>query len=83
MNKEAQPDLKKMKESISKEVAGKTWRERVNEVTSIEELNRIIFTEAHRCFSDGQYDMAIKLGATRKKWITMEDDKVRDSHWYL
>lgn len=83
MNKETEPNIDKMNESVNKVVAGKTWEERVNDVTTIEELNRIVFTESHRCFSDGQYDTAVQLGAKTKIWHTMEDDRVRDSHWYL
>ena len=56
--------------------------ERIREATTQEELERIFVTESHRCFSDGQWDSA-EGRATHKTWVTKEDDKVRDTHWYI
>ena len=82
LNEEIKPDTDKMNKSVYKKIEGKTWVERIREATTQEELERIFVTESHRCFLDGQWDSA-KGRATHKTWHTQEDDKVRDSHWYL
>lgn len=76
------PDTDKMSESVYKKIAGETWKERIQNATTKEEIERIFVTESHRVFSDGQWDSAEGV-ATHKTWRTKEDDKVRDSHWYI
>lgn len=82
LNEEIKPDPDKMTKSVYKKIDGKTWGERIRDANTPEELERIFVTESHRCFSDGQWDSAIGR-AKYKIWHTQEDDKVRDSHWYL
>lgn len=82
LNEEIKPDTDKMNESVYKKIEGKTWVERIGEATTQEELERIFVTESHRCFSDGQWDSA-EGRATHKTWVTKEDEKVRDTHWYI
>ena len=82
LNEKREPDVNKMKKSVDKKIDGKTWTERVRESTTVEELKRIAITESHRVFCDGQWDSA-KGRATHKTWVTKQDEKVRDSHWYL
>ena len=82
LNEEIKPDTDKMNDSVYKEIAGATWVERIREAQSKEDLTRIFETEAHRCFSDGQWDSA-EGRATHKTWITMDDERVRDTHWYI
>lgn len=71
-------------ETVDKKVAGKTWRERVSEYFesggSVEDLTRIAETETHRIANESALKTAIKGGATTKQWLTMLDDKVRDTH---
>lgn len=82
LNEDIKPDTDKMYESVHKKIEDKTWVERINEADTIGEIERIFFTESHRCFSDGQWDSADGR-AKYKTWHTQEDEKVRDTHWYL
>ena len=82
LNEKFTPDKDKMYESVHKEIAGETWIERLSKAKTEDEIKRIIVTESHRCFSDGQWDTA-EGNATHKTWITRNDDKVRESHWYI
>lgn len=70
--------------AVNLEIDGKTFRERITEDSTPEEVIRIIDTEAHRDYNTGVYDAAKKSGKpVRKRWYTMLDDRVRDSHQYL
>ena len=82
LNEEIKPDTDKMYESVYKKIAGETWVKRINDAITIGELARIFVTESHRCFSDGQWDSA-NGRAKYKIWHTQEDEKVRESHWYI
>lgn len=71
-------------ETVNLEIEDKTFRERITEDSSYEEVLRIIDTEAHRDYNTGVYDAAKGSGANvRKMWNTMLDDKVRETHRYL
>ena len=74
-------------ETINKKVAGKTWEERVKEYFSsegtVDDLIRIAETETHRDANTAALETAKKAGAKNKTWITMADEKVRDTHQYL
>lgn len=50
---------------------------------AIDDIRRLLDSEWHRVFNQAQYDAATDLGYTRKTWVTMDDDKVRDTHDYL
>ena len=69
---------------VDERVAGKTWRERVEEYFSsggsVDDLVRIAETETHRDANTAAYETAKKAGAKTKTWVTMLDDKVRDTH---
>lgn len=73
--------------TIDKEIQGKTWRQRVRDYQrdggTIDDIVRIAETEMHRDANAGAYDVARMAGATVKVWHTMEDDRVRDTHFYL
>ena len=66
-------------------IDGKTFRDRISVDSTPEEVLRIIDTEAHRDYNTGVYDAAKGSGKSnlRKKWMTMRDDRVRDTHDYL
>lgn len=66
-------------------IDGKTFRERITEDSTPEEVIRIIDTEAHRDYNTGVYDAAKESGIPnlQKKWNTMMDDRVRDPHAYM
>lgn len=82
LGEEIKPNVDKMNDSIYKNIAGETWVERLQKAETKEEIERIFVTESHRVFSDGQWDSA-NGRATHKIWHTQEDDKVRDTHWYI
>ena len=81
------PTVDDVMKVVDERVAGKTWRERVEEYFanggSVDDLVRIAETETHRDANTAALDTARKAGATSKTWITMMDDRVRDSHDYL
>lgn len=76
---------------VEKEIAGKTMSERVLEYVQqkdVESLARVIDTESHRDHETGAYEMAEQYQSVTgnrvyKRWCTMSDPKVRDSHDYL
>lgn len=75
-------------DAVNLEIKGETFRDRVEE--QVDELSedgliRIIDTESHRDYNTGVYDAAKESGRTdiRKKWNTMMDWKVRETHDYL
>ena len=74
-------------EVVDKEVAGKTWRDRVREYFSnngsVDDLVRIAETEVHRDANEAALSTAKRAGATSKTWQTMLDDRVRETHDYL
>ena len=71
--------------AVNLEIDGKTFRERITEDSTPEEVIRIIDTEAHRDYNTGIYDAAKGSGkpGIRKKWNTMMDNRVRDPHAYM
>ena len=81
-----QPELREVMDTVDREVAGKTWRERMEdyyETGTIADVERIMETEAHRDSNEAAFQTAKAAGATVKTWNTMEDDRVRDTHIYL
>ena len=70
--------------AVNLEIDGKTFRDRITEDSTVDEVIRIIDTEAHRDYNTGVFDAAEESGKpVRKKWFTMRDDRVRDSHQFL
>lgn len=71
-------------------IAGETWRDRVMSYYesggSLYDIRRIAETDATRIYNQGAVDAVIANGmqdATSKRWRTMNDDRVRDTHDYL
>ena len=66
-------------------IDGKTFRDRITEDTTPEEILRLIDTEAHRDYNTGVFDAAMESGkkGIRKRYNTMKDDRVRETHDYL
>ncbi len=81
------PSVDDVMKVIDAEVAGKTWRERVEDYFSSggtgADIARIADTEMHRIANTAALDTAKRAGATSKTWVTMMDDRVRDTHDYL
>lgn len=81
------PTLDDVMRTVDKKIDGKNWRERMQEHFdnggTIADVIRIAETESHRDANAGAYETAMAAGATKKTWHTMEDDRVRDSHFWL
>ena len=81
------PSVDDVMKVVDAKVAGKTWRERVEEYFANggtgEDIARIADTETHRIANTAALDAAKYAGASSKTWITMLDDRVRDTHDYL
>lgn len=82
-----EPTLDEVMETVDEKVAGKDWRERTEEIFSkdgsAEEIIRIAETETHRIANTAALKSAKIGGAGSKTWMTMLDDKVRDTHYPL
>ena len=81
------PKVDEVMKTVDEKVAGKTWKDRVREYSenggNAEDIVRIIDTESHRIANQSALDTAKKAGAKSKTWVTMADERVRDSHQYL
>ena len=82
-----QPTLDEVMETVGKKVAGKTWRERVEEYFAnggnADDLVRIADTETHRITNEAAYETAKASGATTKTWHCSMLPTSRDTHIYL
>lgn len=82
-----QPTLNEVMKTVDKEVAGKTWRERVEDYFanggSGDDIVRIADTESHRIANQAAFDTAKAGGATTKTWHCMMLPTSRDTHIYL
>lgn len=81
------PSAEKIESILYKKIDGKTWEERVrdwyeNGGTSAD-IVRIAETESHRVGNEIAFEAAKAVGATRKTWFTMLDDRVRETHDFL
>jgi len=81
------PSVDDVMKVVDAKVAGKTWKERVEDYFSSggtgEDIARIADTETHRIANTAALDTAKYAGARNKTWVTMLDDRVRDTHNYL
>ena len=72
---------------VDEKVAGRNWKERVEDYFSNggagDDLIRIAETETHRIANTAALDTAKKAGAKSTTWVTMMDDRVRETHDYL
>lgn len=82
-----QPKLEDILETLDREVDGLTWTQRIEGYFanggSVDDLAKVIWTEAHRDANESALNAAKHGGATTKTWITMLDDRVRDLHYPL
>lgn len=84
------PSTEDMERAVYAEVAGKTWQERVKEWSdkggTPYDLARIAETDMTRIYNTAVLDTVKANGVedtTLKKWVTMADDRVRETHDYL
>ena len=73
---------------VNLDIKGETFRDRIQtqlDADSIEGILRIIDTEAHRDYNTAVYDAGKQSGVKglQKRWNTMLDDRVRETHDYL
>lgn len=80
-------DVTRMFEVVDQETAGEDFRTRIRDHLAqkdYEGVKRVAETEFHRVYNEGILDAANKSSKSLMKiWRTMEDDKVRDTHFYL
>ena len=81
------PPVDEVMRVVDREIAGKTWRERVNEYFqnggTIGDIIRIAETETHRDANEAAFETAKAAGATEKEWHCMLLPTSRDTHIYL
>ena len=87
---ETRPSVEEMMDTIEKPVAGKTFRQRISEylngegdVSPKDGIARVVDTDATRIYNTAILETGIKNGATQKTWVTMADDRVRETHDWL
>lgn len=74
----------RIQEVIYAKVGGKTAFERLeDDLDSIEDLLLLFENERQRVYNTAGNDTATELKAKFKTWHTMEDERVRDTHFYL
>ena len=86
----AMPTVDAVDAAVFASVAGETWKERVmgyyESGGSLYDIQRIAETDATRIYNAGALD-AVKANGKgagiNKRWVTMMDDRVRDTHSYL
>ena len=83
-------DADKMRSEIDRKIAGKTYKERIIEYLDADnstefDFERVAETDATRVYNAGVVDAGVNSGVrgVMKQWVTMADDKVRDTHEYL
>ena len=79
-----------MQEVINKEIAGKTYKQRIREYldddnSTVEDFVRVADTDMTRVYNAGVEAGGRNSGLSgvRKQWVTMGDDRVRETHAYL
>lgn len=75
-----------MRSQINRKIAGKDYKERIREWAEkgdLDAIMRVAETDATRIINRSAIDTARKAGMKWKTWVTMNDDRVRDTHAYL
>lgn len=81
-----QPDTQEMRAVIEERFDGKNYIDRLNdyfENGTTYDIERVLYTDAHRIYNAAKFTGAKKAGAKFKTWRTQLDPLVRDSHDYL
>ena len=82
------PPMDEMRKALNRKVADKTVYDRLKEYAeggTAADIARVAETDTVRMYSTGVADMgkASGLSGIKKRWNTMMDEKVRDTHSYL
>lgn len=85
---EVDRDVSKMSSVINEPIEGKTWKDRVREHIAEGDfgmIETVIRTEADRVYNEAVEETAeeTELPNVYKTWVTMHDDRVRDTHSYI
>ena len=87
LSSDYRPSVDDVMKVVDAKVAGKTWRERVEDYFANggtgADIARIADTEMHRIANTAALKTAKRAGAKTKTWATMLDDRVRETHDYL
>lgn len=82
-------NVESMNESVYTKVADKDWVQRVEEYYdsdsgTADDVYRVVDTDTHRVYNDAISNVGERAdGTVYKAWVTMKDDRVRDTHEYL
>lgn len=80
-------NVDKMNDAIYRKFEGRDFAQRVADyffTGSWDDIKRVAETEANRDYSAGVYDTAEDSNKkVNKTWVTMQDDRVREQHYYL
>lgn len=85
------PSSDGLERTINKSIDGKTFRDRIDDhldIGSLDGLITLVESEFQRTFNASLFDSAQTFTQhtgrpVLKQWITMQDDRVRDTHDYL
>ena len=84
------PSVDAVDAAVNAVIAGETWRDRVRGYYesggSLYDITRIAETDTTRIYNEGALDAVMANGGgvgVNKRWVTMMDDRVRDTHSYL
>jgi len=84
MGADISADVSDVQDTVDREIAGETWRERVEDYFlnggTAADIVRVMETEMHRDYNEAALTTARKAGAKSKTWMTMQDPRVRDAH---
>ena len=84
-------DLDALEDALYTSIDGKTFEQRVQEYVLAQDmagLSVVAASEYHRLYNAGAYDGAQQFVRTQglgitKQWVTVRDDRVRETHRYL
>ena len=84
-------DLDALEDALYTSIDGKTFEQRVQEYVLAQDmagLSVVAASEYHRLYNAGAYDGAKQFARTQglgitKRWVTVRDDRVRETHRYL
>jgi hypothetical protein len=84
------PSTEAVSAAVDAVIAGETWKDRVEGYYesggTLYDITRIAETDATRIYNQGALDAVVANNAitqANKRWVTMMDDRVRDTHSYL
>ena len=88
LDTEVERDVSKMSSVINEPIEGKTWKDRVREHIAEGDfgmIETVIRTESDRVYNEAVEETAeeTELPNVYKTWVTMHDDRVRDTHSYI